>query len=104
MSVWRAIPFVTAGLVLAPIGVVLSSLLAPVGDIWQHLVETSLPLLLLNTFWLACGVIAGTAILGISLAWITAVYEFQDVDFFLGIIVAHGHTCVCHRICCIRII
>lgn len=84
MSVWRAIPFVTAGLVLAPIGVVLSSLLAPVGDIWQHLVETSLPLLLLNTFWLACGVIAGTAILGISLAWITAVYEFPGRRFFLG--------------------
>ncbi len=82
MSVWRAIPFVTAGLVLAPIGVVLSSLLAPVGDIWQHLVETSLPLLLFNTFWLACGVIAGTAILGVSLAWITAVYEFPGRRFF----------------------
>jgi len=82
MSVWRAVPFLAAGLVLAPIGVVLSSLLAPAGDIWQHLLETSLSLLLLNTFWLACGVIAGTLILGVSLAWITAVYEFPGRQFF----------------------
>lgn len=82
MSVWRAVPFLAAGLVLAPIAVVLSSLLAPAGDIWQHLLETSLSLLLLNTFWLACGVIAGTLILGVSLAWITAVYEFPGRQFF----------------------
>lgn len=82
MLVWRLIPFLAAILVLAPVGVVVSSLLAPTSDIWQHLIATSLPLLLHNTFWLACGVITGTAILGTSLAWITAVYDFPGRGFF----------------------
>lgn len=84
MLVWRLIPFLAAILVLAPVGVVVSSLLAPTSDIWQHLIATSLPLLLHNTFWLACGVITGTAILGTSLAWITAVYDFPGRGFSLG--------------------
>lgn len=82
MAVWRTVPFVAAALVLAPVGVIISSLVAPASDIWQHLVETTLPLLLTNTFWLALGVITGTALLGISLAWFTAVYEFSGRRFF----------------------
>jgi iron(III) transport system permease protein len=41
-----------------------------------------LSLLLVNTLWLALGVIVGTALLGISLAWFTAVYEFPGRRFF----------------------
>lgn len=79
---WRLVPFLAAMLVLAPIGVVVSSLFAPTSDIWLHLVENTLPLLLTNTFWLALGVMLGTSILGISLAWFTAVYEFPGRKFF----------------------
>jgi iron(III) transport system permease protein len=82
MIVWRTVPFVAAALVLAPVGIIVSSLVAPASDIWQHLVETTLPLLLVNTLWLSLGVIAGTALLGISLAWFTAVYEFPGRRFF----------------------
>ena len=57
-SGWRLIPFLGAALVLIPIGTVLSSFFAPASDIWQHLVETTLPGLLVNTFWLALGVSA----------------------------------------------
>jgi iron(III) transport system permease protein len=35
-----------------------------------------IPRLLFNTFWLLLGVGIGTSLLGISLAWLTAVYEF----------------------------
>ncbi|MDE2389746.1 MAG: iron ABC transporter permease, partial [Betaproteobacteria bacterium] len=82
MAIWRSVPFIAAALVLAPVGVIVSSFFAPASDVWQHLLETSLPQLLGNTFWLASGVITGTALLGISLAWITAVYEFSGRRFF----------------------
>ncbi|MEK7792278.1 MAG: iron ABC transporter permease, partial [Pseudomonadota bacterium] len=82
MAGWRQVPFIAAALVLAPIGVIFSSFLTPNVDIWQHLVATTLPLLLSNTFWLGSGVVAGTALLGVSLAWFTAVYEFPGRKFF----------------------
>ncbi|MCC7090568.1 MAG: iron ABC transporter permease [Nitrosomonas sp.] len=82
MSLWRIVPFLAAALVLAPVGVIMSSLFAPVGEVWQHLIETTLSLLLINTFWLATGVVTGTLLLGVSLAWFTAVYEFPGRRFF----------------------
>ncbi len=82
MISWRWVPFVAAALVVVPVGVIFSSVLAPAGEIWQHLVETTLISLLLNTFWLVLGVIVGTALLGISLAWFTAVYEFPGRHLF----------------------
>jgi len=79
---WRAIPVLIATLVLIPVGTVVSSLFAPAGDVWQHLVETTLAELLVNTFWLAVGVSLGTALLGVSLAWFTAVCDFPGRGFF----------------------
>jgi iron(III) transport system permease protein len=79
---WRLLPFLVAALVLVPVGVVVSSFFTPAGDVWQHIVETTLPLLLVNTFWLALGVVSGTVLLGVSLAWFTAVYEFPGRKFF----------------------
>lgn len=61
---------------MIPLAVVLSSLASPERDIWRHLVEHVLGGLLVNTFWLALGVGLGTAVLGVSLAWLTAVCEF----------------------------
>jgi len=79
---WRALPLAVAALVLVPVGIVLSSLFAPASDIWQHLLETTLTTLLLNTFWLTLWVAAGTLLLGVSLAWLTAVCEFPGRKFF----------------------
>jgi iron(III) transport system permease protein len=79
---WRLIPVFIATLVLIPVGTVVSSLFAPAGDVWQHLVETTLAELLANTFWLALGVSVGTALLGVSLAWFTAVCDFPGRVFF----------------------
>ncbi|MEO8991378.1 MAG: iron ABC transporter permease [Nitrosospira sp.] len=69
-------------MVLVPVGTVISSLFVPAGDVWQHLVETTLAGLLINTFWLAVGVAVGSALLGVSLAWFTAVCEFPGRKFF----------------------
>ncbi len=79
---WRLIPFLAAAIVLIPVGTVISSFFAPASDVWQHLVETTLPSLLINTFWLALGVACGVTLLGVSLAWFTAVCEFPGRKFF----------------------
>ena len=105
MAFWLLVPYLAAALVLAPVGIIMSSLFAPASDIWQHLVETTLPLLLINTFWLAIGVILGTSLLGTSLAWFTAVYEFPGRRFFfLGFVIANGHPGICNRICCVGVV
>lgn len=82
VSIWRLIPFLVAALILIPVVVVFSSFFMPANDVWQHLVETTLTGLLVNTFWLSLGVIIGVALLGVSLAWFTAVYEFPGCRFF----------------------
>ncbi|MDE2366696.1 MAG: iron ABC transporter permease [Betaproteobacteria bacterium] len=79
---WRLIPLLAAAIVLIPVGTIISSFFAPASDVWQHLVETTLPSLLINTFWLALGVACGVTLLGVSLAWFTAVCEFPGRKFF----------------------
>lgn len=65
-----------AALVLLPLLVLFSSLVDPQLEIWRHFGEFVLPRLLLNTLWLLLGVGIGTAVLGVSLAWLTATCEF----------------------------
>lgn len=81
-SFWRIIPFLIATLVVIPVCVVVASIFSPEDDIWQHLVANSLPRLLTNTLWLVLGVMIGTSLLGVSLAWFTAVYTFPGSRFF----------------------
>ena len=79
---WRYIPVIVAILVLVPVGTVMLSLLTPEEEIWQHLIETTLSRLLLNSFWLALGVAVSSTVLGVSLAWYTAVCDFPGRKFF----------------------
>ncbi len=79
---WRIFPFLVASLVLVPVCVVFSSFLSPDEAIWQHLISTTLPGLLTNTLWLSLGVVLGTSLLGVSLAWFTSVYAFPGHRFF----------------------
>ncbi len=81
-SFWRLIPFLVAALILIPVVVVFSSFLMPADDVWKHLVDTALFTLLINTFWLSVGVVVGTSLLGVSLAWLTAIYQFPGSRFF----------------------
>lgn len=79
---WRATALATGLLILTPLAVVLSSLFAPTGEVWRHLLDNVLAELLRNTFWLALGVGTLVALLGVSLAWLTAVCEFPGRRFF----------------------
>ena len=69
-------------LVLVPLALLFSSWLSIDGAIWQHLVDTQLVRLVGNTLWLLSGVALLVLILGVSLAWLTAVCEFPGRRFF----------------------
>ncbi len=79
---WRFAAFLVSLVTLVPLAVVLSSIVAPQSDIWAHLSQHVLPEILLNTLWLALGVAAGTGVLGVTLAWLTAVCDFPGRRFF----------------------
>ncbi len=79
---WRLAAITIALAVLMPVVVILWSLLSPEPEIWQHLKEHLLFDLLNNTFWLVLGTSLGTLVLGVSLAWLTAVCEFPGRKLF----------------------
>ncbi len=62
--------------------VVLLSFLYPAQEIWDHLIQNVLRTLVINTFWLVLGVSLLTTLLGVSLAWLTAVCDFPGRKFF----------------------
>lgn len=65
-----------ASLTLLPLLILAAAFLEPQRDIWQHLYETVLGEMILNTIWLVFGVSVGVGVLGISTAWLVAVCEF----------------------------
>jgi iron(III) transport system permease protein len=71
-----------AALVLVPIAVVLAALVSPDAAVWQHLAHYVLPELIRNTLWLVFGVAVGVTLLGVSLAWLTAVCDFPGRALF----------------------
>jgi len=71
-----------AFLAVLPVLVVASALLTPTREIWQHLWDTLLPLLLFNTAALLVGVGIGTLVLGAGLAWLVTAYEFPGRSVF----------------------
>lgn len=82
LSGWRLAAFLVSLITLLPLLVVLSSIFSSEQEIWGHLSQYVLPDLLVNTFWLALGVACGTTMLGVSLAWLTAVCEFPGRRWF----------------------
>jgi iron(III) transport system permease protein len=79
---WTLFALLIAALVLVPVVVTFSSFAHSEADILSHLAEFVLPELVMNTVWLALGVAAGVSILGVSLAWLTAVCEFPGRRVF----------------------
>ncbi len=82
MRAARLFPLMVAALVLAPIAVIFSSFLTPADEVWRHFAATILGELVINTLVLALAVAGGTAVLGVGLAWLTAVCEFPGRRFF----------------------
>ena len=73
---WYPLVFAIAALVLLPLSVLLFSWQTIDHEIWSHLWGTQMPRLLGNTLTLVVGVGVGVTILGVSLAWLTALCEF----------------------------
>jgi iron(III) transport system permease protein len=69
-------------LTLVPLGVVLGSWLHPQPEVWEHLRVFVLPAVFKNTLWMALGVGVMVTLLGVSLAWLTAMCEFPLRRFF----------------------
>ncbi len=79
---WGWVALAIALLTVIPVAVIFSAWLQPEADILGHLTEFVLPELLANTFWLLLGVGIGVTVLGVSLAWLTAMCEFPGRKFF----------------------
>ena len=77
---WSVLPL--ALLIIVPLSVVMSGFLSPQGDDWAHLLRYVLPRVLLNTAVLSVGVGCGVLVMGVGLAWLTAVCEFPGRRFF----------------------
>ncbi len=69
-------------LTLVPLAVVMGSWLQPQPEVWEHLRAFVLPAVLQNTLWMALGVGVVVTVLGVSLAWLTAMCEFPLRRFF----------------------
>lgn len=79
---WHLCTLVLAILVAVPLVVIVSSWLEPQTAVWRHLAETVLNRLVVNTLILALGVSAGVLVVGVGLAWLTAMCEFPGRRFF----------------------
>ncbi len=73
---WTVSAIAAAILVAVPIAAILSESFKPSGEVMSHLASTMLTRLVLNTIVLTGGVAILTSIIGVSLAWLTAVCEF----------------------------
>lgn len=73
---WRWTSRLLAISVLVPLAVILASWASVDAETWSHLGSTILPMLLRNTAFLIVGVAVGTLLLGVPLAWLTAMCEF----------------------------
>ncbi len=79
---WHLLAFVLALVVAWPLLVLLSAWFQPEGEVWRHLVNTVLGDLVVNTLVLAGGVAIGVLVLGVGLAWLTALCDFPGRRFF----------------------
>ncbi len=77
---WLAILVATPALL--SLGVVVFSWLHPDTEILTHLLRFVLPRVAANTLMLVAGVVTLTALIGVTLGWLTAVYDFPGKRFF----------------------
>ena len=79
---WRILSLLVVSIVAIPILVVCWAWTTPSGDVWQHLANTVLTDIVVNTLLLIAGVGFGVFVLGVSLAWLTAMCDFPGRKIF----------------------
>ncbi len=84
--IWRPSIVGTALILSVPILTIAFSVFEPPGENWQHLKDTVLPEYLGNSMLLTCGVGAGTLLIGVSTAWLTAMCRFPGKSLFVWLL------------------
>jgi iron(III) transport system permease protein len=79
---WKIASALIATAVLIPLLVLFLSFFKPETDIWNHISEHLLVDLVVNTAVLTAGVLSLTALMGVSLAWLTSVCEYPGRKLF----------------------
>ena len=79
---WTLSSVLLAALVALPVLTVIGLALGSTGDIWQHLLSTSLPRYIRNTLYLMLGVGVAVCVLGISTAWLVTMCRFPGRRVF----------------------
>ena len=82
VNLWQTLPFLIAVLVSVPSLVILVHLAYPMGEVWQHLVDTVLSRYVVNTVWLALGVGLIGLFVGGGTAWVCANCRFPGRSLF----------------------
>ena len=82
LSGWSLLVTFLALLIAAPILVVVSSVLAPAGEVWRHLSDTVLPDYIRNSLLLMVGVGAGVLFIGVGAAWLVTMCRFAGRRVF----------------------
>ncbi len=82
IGIWHLLSLTLAIIVAWPLFVIFSAWFQPESEIWRHLADTVLADLVINTLVLVSGVTLGVLVLGVGLAWLTALCEFPGRRFF----------------------
>ncbi len=69
-------------IVALPVFTVISFLISPAGDIWQHLLDTVLKEYISNSLILMLGVALGAGSMGVTMAWLVSMYDFPGRNLF----------------------
>jgi len=79
---WHIAIMALAAIVSMPLLLIFSGWLQAENEVWRHLSETVLADLVGNTLVLLVGVMLGVLLLGVGLAWLTALCDFPGRCFF----------------------
>ena len=82
ISIWKIATILLAVIVVFPLLVVFSGWLQAENLVWEHLAQTVLSDLLINTAWLVLGVGFSVTVLGVGLAWLTSMCDFPGRKVF----------------------
>ena len=81
-SGWAIATWIVAALVVLPIFVVLGSIFADAGEIWEHLADTVLAQYVTNSLLLMVGVGIGVLTIGVGTAWLVTMCAFPGARMF----------------------
>lgn len=85
-KLWQPSIILVALVLSIPIITIAGFVFEPSGENWEHLSQTVLPEYLSNSALLVTGVTIGTLVIGVSTAWLTAMYRFPGKKYFVWLL------------------